>query len=134
MIIRNSRYLRESTSNDIVAFLKSNNLIDRLDTSDSKKCCEEVVSICDELFENIVLPQIVTVQVLKVIDNNSFDVVESGYSVIKYNNKFFDYCARDYFSDVFDIYSLPVIQPVLNSPRLIHSTISTVKGYVMIAE
>jgi hypothetical protein len=127
-------YLKESTSTEITNYLKSNGLIDMLDTSDSKACCEKVVSLCKELFENIVLPEIVSVQVLKVTDDKSYDVVENGYYVVKYNGKFFDYCASDYFSDIFDVYAIPVIQPVLNTPRLIHSTVSTVKSYVLIAK
>lgn len=124
--------LNESTSADITNFLQSDEIFRLIDTSDCFSACQSIVDLCDDMFENIVLPEVKRVQVVKV-DKDYYNVVDSNYYVIKYNNKFYDYCAADYFSDLFKINEVPVIQPVLSTFNLIHSTVSTVKNYVLIS-
>ena len=127
--------IRESTSFEISSFLKSDDLFDAIEflTKDCYETCLEVYDICQEKFENITLPKITRVQVLKISDTD-YDILDSDYYVIEYNNKFYDYCAYKYFEDIFNIseYNMPIIQPILSSPNLIHSTVSTLKNYVLI--
>lgn len=129
--------IRESTSVEISTYLKSVDLYNKIKdlTDDSYDACREVFNICSDLFQNIVLPKIVRVQIINLGEDTEYDILESDYYVIEYNGRFYDYCAYTYFKNLglFNIseYDMPVIQPILTVPSLIHSTVSTIKNYVI---
>ena len=128
MIVR----LYEENVLDINKYLRSDELVRSLDKTDPYSCCQDVVSRCKTRFRGLMMPEVWRVQVCKILDNKAYDVINPDYYVVKFNNTFYDYCAKELYSDVFVIYSVPVIQQVLNAPELIHSIVSSVKDYVLI--
>jgi len=128
MIIR----LLEENILDINKYLRSSELVDSLDTKNPYECCTDIVDRCKSRFKGLMMPEVCKVQVCKVSDNKSYDIINPDYYVVRFNNTFYDYCAKEFYSDVFVIFSIPVLQRVLTVPELINSTVSSVKNYVLI--
>ena len=130
--------LFEETISDTEEYLTSAGLVKSLNKKNNLECCNEVVDRCKKRFgDNLVPPEVVEVQACKVT-NKDYNILESVYYVVKYNNKYYDYCADEYFSDYVQVTVLPVVQPALEIANedklvaLIHPNTSTVKDYVLV--
>lgn len=134
------KILNESNIYDISEYLLGGELQEylydkytdsELNSSDTE-VCQDIISICEEEFPDLVPPKIRRVNVYKV-NGDQYELVDPAHDVLEYNGKYYDYTATQY-NELFSIvrYKLPVIQPVLTSYNLINSTVSSVKNYVML--
>lgn len=133
------RILNESVIQDVESYLRSFELLKDVNQAFPDKnnkgeaISDYVQSRCEELFDEVITPVKVRALVIKSNSNEDFEVVTGDHYVLEYNGMFYDFAASQ-FKDIFPItnQSLPVIQPILTSDKLIKSTVSSVKGYVLL--